>query len=743
MILVAVAVSVGFTLHLLSREVRLYAASALIRLTDQSALVGPVGEVAPQTVVLKTDPIKSQLMVLQGRGVLGEVVDREQLRLMDAVEFAWPDYLTGVRVTTPPGSSQLIRLSFGPDKYTARTKDTTAVAVYGAPVDVGGVQFSVPKPLGVPSASLIVLPRESAIDQLAASLSASSRHETDAIDVRVTTRDSLLSQGLVNAVIETFQTVNSRTARQRATRRREFLENQLQEKDSLLTVAQDALGRFLIQQQIYGDQNRSSGAQSNMVQVEMRREELASERRAYESLLAALNNQDANTDAVEAFSSVTTGAASPIITQLQQQLSEYRATRDSLTASQWGRAPTAPMVVRLDALVVTTRERLVRAARNHMAGLDARLAALDELKARNIAEMRRMPAIEAREARLQQQVVTIKNIGDQLRAEHQKARITEAVAAGQVEIVNFASRSIPVGSDPRMKLMLGLVAGLLVGSGGALMREHLDTSIRRREDIEPVLRVPGLAVIPRISSPRRRWLPNPVWSGLGKRRDAEQEAARRPRSAGAEAYRALRTNLVFSQAVDSLHTLVVTSATEGEGKTTTAANLAITFAQQGRRVALIDCDFRRPRLASAFKVDGEPGLSDVLLGHCDVDQTLRPVGGPRVDGLDLLPSGKHPSNPSELLGSKEMGLLMADLSARYDMLILDTPPLLATSDAAVLGTKCDGVVLVVRAGHTDRSAAQLAVHQLATVRARVIGAVLNDPKSKAVGNNYYSYYSNH
>jgi succinoglycan biosynthesis transport protein ExoP len=615
------------------------------------------------------------------------------------------------------------------------------VAVYGAPVDLGGVHFVVPKPLSVPTASLIVLPRESAIDRLSASLAASSRPETDAIDVKVTTRDSLLSQRLVNAVVETFQTVNARTARQQATRRRLFLEDQLHEKDSLLTAAQNALSRFRAQQQVYGPEDKSTAAQTSLVQLDIKRGDLNAERSAYESLLAALQNGGASAnDDVEAFSSVA-GAASPVIAQLQDQLSKYRATRDSLTASAWGRAPTAPLVERLDTLIASTRARLVRAAANHVAGLEARIASLDELRARNVAAMQRLPAIETKESRLQEQAAAMQRISDQLGAEYQKARIAEVVASGQVEIVNFASRAIPVGRDPRLKLMLALAVGLMVGSGAALLREHLDTSIRRREEIEPLLRIPGLAVIPQIIPAARRWLPASVWRRGGKRREAAQEAAMRPRSPGADAYRMLRTNLLFSQAVDTLKTLVVTSAIEGEGKTTTAANLAITFAQQGRRVVLIDCDFRRPRLASAFKTSREPGLTNILSGQNTLAQALHPICALSVDKLDLLSCGTPPPNPSELLGGPEMGQLLYSLSAQYDMVILDTPPLLATPDAAVLGTKADGVVLVVRAGYTDRSAAQHAVQQLAAVRARVIGAVLNDSESKAIGHYTYGYHS--
>jgi capsular exopolysaccharide synthesis family protein len=200
------------------------------------------------------------------------------------------------------------------------------------------------------------------------------------------------------------------------------------------------------------------------------------------------------------------------------------------------------------------------------------------------------------------------------------------------------------------------------------------------------------------------------------------------------------TNLLFS-VTPELKTVVITSAFPGEGKTTTACNLAITFAQQGRRVLLVDADLRRPYLHHMFAIESEPGLADILAGRFKLNEVLRQSGTER---LSLLTAGKLPPNPLEFLGSKRMKSLLKFLAARFDTVIIDTPPVLAAADASLLGVDADGVIMVVRAGQTDRDPAQQAVRQLFSVGARVVGAVLNDPDEKVPKygryHDYYYYY---
>ena len=206
-----------------------------------------------------------------------------------------------------------------------------------------------------------------------------------------------------------------------------------------------------------------------------------------------------------------------------------------------------------------------------------------------------------------------------------------------------------------------------------------------------------------------------------------------PRSPVSEAYRTLRTNLSFYSVDKPLRTLVVTSPAPHEGKSTTAANLAVTMAQSGRRTVLVDCDLRRPSLHTLFDVSLTPGLTNVVLGETDT-LPLREGG---VENLWILTSGAQPPNPADLLGSRQMDRVIADLTAAYDIVIFDAPPVIAVTDAAILGGKVDGVLLVIAAGDTRRDHAERAKALLEKANVRIVGATLtNAPQDDGIGGYY-------
>ena len=203
------------------------------------------------------------------------------------------------------------------------------------------------------------------------------------------------------------------------------------------------------------------------------------------------------------------------------------------------------------------------------------------------------------------------------------------------------------------------------------------------------------------------------------------------------AFRSVRTGIIYSNPDLSKKTFLVTSATPSEGKTTVAINLAMVFVQAEEKVLLVDTDLRNPRVHSIFEVDRANGVIDLLaFDNADIHSLIRKTG---VNGLDLLTCGEVPPNPSELLGSQKMEALIQKLSPLYDRIIFDTPPILAATDAIVLSTKVDSVVLVVKAGATHRHAVQRCVHALRAVNAHIIGAVFNmvDPDQRGP---YYYYY---
>lgn len=209
-----------------------------------------------------------------------------------------------------------------------------------------------------------------------------------------------------------------------------------------------------------------------------------------------------------------------------------------------------------------------------------------------------------------------------------------------------------------------------------------------------------------------------------------------PRSPVAEAYRSLRTNLEFSSLDEPLRTMVVTSPAPEAGKSTTLANLAVTIGQAGKQVTLVDCDLRRPSLHEIFDVSNSAGLTSVMLDDTQSAPPLRETG---VAGLKLLVSGPLPPNPAELLGSRRMADLIKTLREQADMVLFDAPPVIAVTDAAILASQVDGVLLVLNAGVTKRDHAKRAKVALDKVNARIVGTVLNNVK---LDTSLYGYYSN-
>lgn len=209
---------------------------------------------------------------------------------------------------------------------------------------------------------------------------------------------------------------------------------------------------------------------------------------------------------------------------------------------------------------------------------------------------------------------------------------------------------------------------------------------------------------------------------------------KQPKSVEAESYRILRTNIMYSSFDKEIKRILVTSSEPGEGKSTTSGNLALAFAQDEKKVILIDCDLRKPSLHKKFRISNNRGLSDVIIDRDKLNKCIQK----RTEYLDILTAGKIPPNPSEMLGSKAMSSLLDELSNVYDVIILDSPPVLAVTDAQILSTKVDGVVLVVRAEKTKKDTVLAAKGVLDKVNANILGTVLNGgDKNK---DNYYYYY---
>lgn len=214
-------------------------------------------------------------------------------------------------------------------------------------------------------------------------------------------------------------------------------------------------------------------------------------------------------------------------------------------------------------------------------------------------------------------------------------------------------------------------------------------------------------------------------------------AVSNPKSPISEAYRTLRTNIQFSGIDGDLQTLMVTSASPWEGKSTTISNLAAVYAQGDKQVLLIDADLRKPTAHHTFSLSNRLGLTDVLSGRCSLDDAIK---GAEVAKLSILPAGTIPPNPTEMLGSSKMSRLLEELKMSYDIILIDTPPVLAVSDAQIVSRQCDGVILVVDSGRIKRDLVKRAKDSLMFVQARLLGVVLNNVSRKHAKADYDYYY---
>jgi capsular exopolysaccharide synthesis family protein len=753
LVLAAAVVTVAGAWWKLRNEVPQFTTSAAVRLVDvRRQIAGDLGNSTAESYQgWYTDPIQSQIQLLKSRAVAGDVVDSLGLRLVPA-DPSFPRSVLWTVAVDPRMPVDSMEVEFRDRGVRISGAGFPAAeAPYGGPVAWKGVRLTVgERPADVERATFRIGTREDAINGVLGLLQARPREMTNVIDIGYTAPDPHLAQSVVNGAANAFQRLNAASARQQSRRRHLFIEEQLRSTDSMLMVAQLDLSSFRRGVEAFSSREKFNTTAAGLTDLTLRRDELGLELGVYQQMGRELQQDRVGGDdrAIAALAASPQVASNGGMVRLYENYINLQTARDTLTKGDWSFALTNPDVVRIDSLRVAAKRRLEAAVDARVTALQGQIAAVERIMGADAARMRALPDAEAEESRLLRQVETLQKLVDDLLLERQKARIDEAVEQGGVEIVDPALLpQAPMGTGTSRKLLFALLLGLVLGGGGAVVLDKMNTAILRREDVESLLHLPALGIIPRIagegSGRRRLRLPASVQRRLPRPApDADDPlpgliTLSDLHSAGSQAYRKLRTHLVFSHGGPRLKTILVTSPAAGEGKSTICSNLAVTFAQQQLRVVLVDGDLRRARLHNVFDVPRLPGIPEVLGGFNRLDEALRPTA---VENLWVLPAGRLVPNASELLGSSAMEELLDALAKEFDMVIVDTPPVLAAADAEILAVQTDAVVVVVRAGQTDRHSAQYAVQQLRAIGARVVGAVLNDPDEMVPSYGRYVYY---
>ena len=415
--------------------------------------------------------------------------------------------------------------------------------------------------------------------------------------------------------------------------------------------------------------------------------------------------------------------------------------------NQYG--PNFPKVLRLQAQMKDLDLQMTRERKGIIAQLESEYReakqhedflgrALDEQK----AEVNVMSEKMIQYNILKREAEANKTLYDSLETKLKEAQISSGLKSSNIRIVDPAMvPSTPSRPAKTRNIALAFLVGLVGGVGLALLREYLDNTVKTPDDVETLARLPSLAVVPAFGgeshAPKRSWL-SKTSSSNGHEKRIELVAQHLPKSQMSEAFRALRTALLLSQPDHPPQVILVTSALPREGKTTAAANLAVTLAQLGDKTVLVDADLRKPGVGRLLNLGTGKyaGLSSYLAGVSTLD--LVTVPHPEIPNLAAIPTGPLPPNPADLLSSHKLAEAIAELRKKYKFIVIDSPPIMAATDAVILSVQTDGVLLVVRSGETPKEAFTRTRDLLVSVKCHLLGVVLNAVDSSAP-DYYYSY----
>jgi succinoglycan biosynthesis transport protein ExoP len=561
------------------------------------------------------------------------------------------------------------------------------------------------------------------------------------MDVSFESTDPVLAARIVNAHLETYVHKNFQDQIDSTTRATTWLRDQLEELKTRVQNSEDARIAYERKNQIWTLDDKQNMTTQRFSDANRELTAAQAERVKKQAIFEFAKS--GNLDAVP---QIQSDAA---LTDFQRKRSEVIADYNEALA-QYG--PNYPKVVRLQSQIRELEANIQREKQNIIDTLDSEYraaAAREQMLGKALEdeklEVNDMASKMVEYNILKREAEANKILYDGLLTKLREAGVSAGLRSSNIRVVDPAMvPSTPSRPAKARNVALAFVVGLVGGIGLALMREYLDNTVKTPDDIETLSRLPSLAVVPQFTSSngtgkngnKNKFLPG--YSGNGHEKRMELVAEHLPKSQMSEAFRALRTSLLLSRADHPPQVILVTSALPREGKTTAAANLAVTLAQLGDKTVVVDADLRKPGVGRLLNMTGGnyAGLSSYLAGASSLD--LVTVPHPTIPNLAAIPTGPLPPNPADLLSSHKLAEAIVELRKKFKFVVIDSPPVMAATDAVILSVQTDGVLLVVRSGETPKEAFTRTRDLLISVKCNILGVVLNAVDASAP-DYYYSY----
>lgn len=705
-----------------------YQSRLTVQISSPKQVFARTDDIDIDELALRTDPILSEALVLTTQDLAMRVVSALSLQLeLDDPAIFRGHVLGGIRVDSgyQVGEYELV---IG-DRVDLRDANGSLVDSGSLTDEIVGPGFAFRMAPQAPRGSVwfrMVLPQEAAA-WVSAGLGYRVREATNAVDITFTSTDPTLVPLVLNQAAIELRRDGADRARETAARKRQYIQEQLGRADASFQQKLGELQRYKERNLITDLSAEELSVIGAIRELELHKQDMIVQ---VSTLRDAATGDSMGIEVLNRLAAAQRTNDNAVLTYQIERLLELYDERRALTAGALGLRENNPQVQAINQRIHQGHASLRTAVEAAVQSLELRLTAIDSKISEHRERLMTFPGKESQIAQLELETNILNDTYRYLLGQYEQARMQEATISPYITILDGASPPIHIGTGLHQKIILGLLVGTLLGLGAIFFLEYLDQTIKTAADIERALGMPVLGLIPFEPKVER------IYGRNGKRVPATVLSKLDPHDPVAEAYRALRTNVTFVGAEKPVQLLVITSPGPGEGKSTTATNLALMLSQGGARTLLIDGDLRRPGQHRNFGLVQEPGLTDVLIGNADIREAIRPDVS---ENLDLLPAGPIPPNPAELLGSQAMQHLIGELRQDYTYIILDTPPTLPVTDAMVAAAAADAAIIVMRSGETEEPAARRTVEQLGRVRTRIAGAVLNGIAKRY--DQHYSYYS--